>query len=60
LLHYLVDILESKVFQISTELNAVQFQWFLIIISFFSLLQFKDVLKLQEDLPHLKQASKVR
>lgn len=26
LLHYLVDILESKVFQISTELNAVQFQ----------------------------------
>jgi dishevelled associated activator of morphogenesis len=55
LLHYLVDTLELKVFLnsyylIVNKANLMFMPWF----------QFKDVLKLDEDLPHLKQASKVR
>ena len=54
LLHYLVDILESKVFFILiVKVNMCN-------LSDIFFPQFKDVLKLHEDLPHLKQASKVR
>lgn len=56
LLHYLVDVLETKVIR-----TSIRVRYLLSLVPIFDLLrQFKDVLKLEEDLPHLKRASKVR
>lgn len=60
LLHYLVEVLQSKVsFNLiicKLQILIHQYNIYRIIIC----LQFKDALKLEEDMPHVKEAAKVR